>query len=51
MQIIILKHLPNHVVWSQALKCSVKSYVTVPSTKCYYNECLFVGILKHDIIE
>ena len=28
-------HLQTHVVWSRALKCSVKSYLTGPSTKCY----------------
>ena len=32
----------NHVVWSRTLKCSVKPYVTGPSTKCYFNECLFM---------
>jgi hypothetical protein len=26
------RHLQNHVVWSRILKCSVKSYVTMPST-------------------
>ena len=31
-------HFQNHGVWSRALKCSVKSYVTMPSTKCYFNE-------------
>ena len=32
-------HLQHHVVvWSWALKCSVKPYVTGPSTKCYFNE-------------
>ena len=44
-------HVPNHVVWSQALKCSVKSYVTGPSTKCYFNEFLFMQVLTHDKIE
>jgi hypothetical protein len=29
--------LQNHVVWSQILKRSVKSHVTRPSTKCYFN--------------
>jgi hypothetical protein len=41
-------HLWNHVVWSRTLKCSVKSYVTGSSTKCYLNEFLFMWILKHD---
>ena len=36
----IPRHLQNHVVWSQILKCSVMSYVTGSSTKCYFNECL-----------
>ena len=31
---------PKHVAWSHALKCSVKSYMIVPSTKRYIN--LFV---------
>jgi len=31
-------HLHNHVVWSRTLKCSMKSYVTRPSTKCRFNE-------------
>ena len=38
----------NHVVRSWILKCSVKSYVTGPSTKCYFNNFLFMRILKHD---
>ena len=44
-------HLPNHVVWSRALKCSVKAYVTGPSTKYYFNEFLFMRVLTHDNIE
>ena len=43
-------HSQNYVVWSWALKCSVKSYVTGPSTKCYFNEFLFMWILTHDFI-
>jgi hypothetical protein len=31
--------------------CSVKSYVIGPSTKCYFNEFLFVWVLMHDKIE
>ena len=31
------RHLQTRVVWSQILKCSAKSYVTRPSTKCYFN--------------
>ena len=36
------KHLQNHVVWSRILKYSAKGYVTVLSTKCYFNEFLFM---------
>ena len=43
-------HLQNHVVWSRTLKCSVKSYVTGPSTKCDFNEFLFMWVLTHDKI-
>ena len=43
-------HLQNHVVWLRTLKCSVKSYVTKPSTKCYFNEFLFMQVLTHDKI-
>jgi hypothetical protein len=35
------RHLYNHVVWSWILKCSVKPYVTGPSTKFYFNEYLY----------
>jgi hypothetical protein len=41
----------NHVVWLQALKCSVKLYVTGPSTKHYFKEFLFVRVLTHDKIK
>ena len=41
----------NHVVRSQTLKYSVKSYVTGPSTKCYFDEFIFMQILTHDKIE
>jgi hypothetical protein len=34
--------LQNHVVWSRILTCSVKPYVTGPTTKCYFNELLFM---------
>ena len=30
--------LRNHVMWSRVVECSVKSYVTGPSTECYFNE-------------
>jgi hypothetical protein len=43
-------HLQTHVVWSQTLKCSVNSYVTVPSTKCYFDESLFMQVFIHDKI-
>jgi hypothetical protein len=33
------------------LKCSVKPYVTMPLTKCYFNEFLFMQVLTHDKIE
>ena len=45
------RHLQNHVVWSQTLKCSVKPYVTTPSTKRYFNEFLSMRILTHDKIK
>ena len=35
-------HFLNHVVWSWTLKCSVKSCVTGPSTRCHFNELLFM---------
>jgi hypothetical protein len=44
-------HLQKYVVWSQAIKCSVKSYVTGPSTKCYFSIFLFMRVLTHDRIE
>ena len=44
-------HLQNHEVWSRILKCNVKSYVTRPSTKCYFNEFLFIQVLTYDKIE
>ena len=34
-------NLQNHVVRSWILKCNVKSWVTRPSTKCYFNDFLF----------
>ena len=45
------RYLQNHVVWSGILKCSVKPYVTGPSTKCYSNESLFTRALTHDKLE
>ena len=47
----IATHLHDHVVWSQILKCSVKSHVTGPSTTCYFNDFWFTWILTHDKIE
>jgi hypothetical protein len=35
-------HLQNLLMWSWALKCSVKSYVTRPSTKYYFNKFIFM---------
>jgi hypothetical protein len=46
----IPRHLQNHVERSRILKCSVKPYVTRPSTKCYFNEFLSIRILTHDRI-
>ena len=46
----IPRHLQNHVVWSWTLKCSVKSSVTGPSIKCYFNDSLFCRVLTHDTI-
>ena len=37
-------------MWSHTLKCSVKSYVTGPSTKSYFKEFLFMWVFTHDII-
>ena len=34
-------HLQTHVVWSWVLKCSVKSDVTGPSPKCFYNDLFY----------
>ena len=45
------RHFQNHVVWSQALKCSVKSYVIGPSTKCYSMSFYSCGVFTHDEIE
>jgi hypothetical protein len=38
----IPRHFQNHVVWSYALKCNVKSRVIVPLNNCYFNEFLFM---------
>ena len=35
----------------KTLKCSVKSYVTGPSTKCYFKEFIFMWVLTHDKLE
>ena len=40
----VLRHLHIHVVWLRSLKCSVKSYVTAPSTEYYFNEFLFMHV-------
>ena len=48
VQKAIPTHLQNHVVCSRILKCSVMSYVTRPSTKCYFNEFPFMWVLTHD---
>ena len=44
-------HLQNHLVWSRILKCNVKPYAIVPSTKCYFNEFLFMQIFTYDRIK
>jgi hypothetical protein len=44
-------HLEHHVVWSRTLNCSVKSYATRPSTKCYFNEVVVMRVLTHDKIK
>ena len=48
---VVSWHLRIHVVWSRTLKCTVKSYVTRPSTKCYFHEFLFMRVLTYDNIE
>ena len=45
------RHLQTHAMWSRTLQCNVKSYVTGPSTKCYFNECQGTQVLTHDKIE
>jgi hypothetical protein len=37
-----------YVVWSWIVKCGVKSYVTIPSTKCDFNEILLTQVLRHN---
>jgi hypothetical protein len=44
------RHLQNHAVWSQTLKCSVKPYVTGPSTKYHFEEFLLMRVLARDKI-
>ena len=45
------RHPKNHVLWSQTLKCSVKSYVTGPSINNYFNDFLFMRVCTHDKIK
>jgi hypothetical protein len=45
------RHFQHHGVWSWALKCSVKSYVTGSSTKCYFDDFLFTRAFRHNKIE
>ena len=40
------RDLQNHVVWSRTLECSVKSYVTGPSIKCYF-KCVSIHAGPH----
>jgi hypothetical protein len=44
-------HFQNHVGMVTDPKCSVKSYVTGLSIKCYFHEFLFMRVLTHDQIE
>ena len=44
-------HLRNHAMWSRTLKRSVKSCVTGPSTRCYFNKLPFMRVLTHGKIE
>ena len=48
---VVPAHIQNHLAWSRLLKCSVKSYVSMPSTKCYFNGFLLMWVLTHDKIE
>ena len=45
------RHFQNRVAWSRILMCIVKSYVTGPPTKCWFNEFLFMWVLTHYKIE
>jgi hypothetical protein len=45
---VVPRHFQNHVVWSRTLKCTMKSYVTGPSTKCNFDEFLFMWVLTYD---
>ena len=42
------RHLQNHAVRSQTLKCRLNSYVIGPLSKCYFDEFLFMRVLHHD---
>ena len=48
---IVPTHPQNHVVWSRALECCVKTYAIGLSTNCYFNEYLCMRVLTHDKIE
>ena len=47
---VVPTQLQNDVVWSGALKCSVKSYVIGVSIICHFNEFPFMHVLTHDRI-
>ena len=47
----VQRHFRSHVMWSRTLECSVESFVTGSSTKCYFNGLLFMHVLTHDKIE
>ena len=45
----IWRQIQNHRARSRTLKCSVTSYGTRPSTKCYFNKLLFMRASSHMI--
>ena len=42
---------PKSCSVSRILKCSVKSYVTGATIKCYFNEFVFMRVLTYDELE
>jgi hypothetical protein len=51
LKLIVNSQQPNIHEVRDIFKCSVKSYVTGPSTKCYFKEFLFMRVLMHDKLE